>query len=110
MSKIKITVIFGEEAVSKFDKSGKKPSEKWLLFNGGVVDTVTFNTEAEHNAYIQGVNDADGWGDHYFTNIRKVIGCKHCDKWRVFFHRRKKFYCPHCGELVIQNNSNHETK
>jgi len=58
---IKITLIFGEGAVRKYDESKELPSQEWLLDNGGVVDEKAFRTEAEYDAYVAGVNDADGW-------------------------------------------------
>lgn len=61
---IKITMIFGEDAVRKYDESKELPSEEWLLDNGGVVDGKEFKTEAEYNAYIDGLNDGDGWTDY----------------------------------------------
>ena len=61
---IKITMIFGEGAVRKYDESKELPSQEWLLDNGGVVDEKAFRTEAEYNAYVAGVNDADGWTDY----------------------------------------------
>ena len=33
---IKITMIFGEDAVRKYDESKELPSEEWLMDNGGV--------------------------------------------------------------------------
>ena len=62
---IKITTIFGEDAVRKYDESKELPSEQWLLDNGGVVDEKEFKTEAEYNAYIAGLNDGDGWNDYH---------------------------------------------
>lgn len=62
---IKITMIFGENAVKKYDESKELPSEEWLMDNGGVVDEKEFNTEAEYNAYVAGLNDGDGWTDYH---------------------------------------------
>lgn len=62
---IKITTIFGEEAVKKYDESNELPSQDWLMDNGGVVDEKEFETEAEYNAYIAGLNDGDGWTDYH---------------------------------------------
>lgn len=61
---IKITMIFGEDAVRKYDESKELPSPKWLMDNGGVVDEKEFRTEAEYNAYVAGLNDGDGWTDY----------------------------------------------
>lgn len=57
-------MIFGEDAVRKYDESKKLPSEKWLMDNGGVVDEKEFRTEEEYNAYVKGLNDSDGWTDY----------------------------------------------
>ncbi|WP_289764514.1 hypothetical protein [uncultured Duncaniella sp.] len=62
---IKITTIFGEEAVKKYYESNELPSQDWLMDNGGVVDEKEFKTEAEYNAYIAGLNDGDGWTDYH---------------------------------------------
>lgn len=61
---IRITMIFGEDAVKKYDESGELPSEEWLMDNGGVVDEKEFKTLEEYNAYIAGLNDGDGWNDY----------------------------------------------
>lgn len=62
---IKITTIFGEDAVREYEENNELPSEEWLADNGGVVDEKEFETEAEYNAYIAGVNDADGWSEYH---------------------------------------------
>lgn len=48
---IKATVIFGEDAVRRYEDTGKLPSAKWLNNYGGLVDEIKFNTKAEFNAY-----------------------------------------------------------
>lgn len=62
---IKITTIFGEDAVREYEENNELPSEEWLADNGGVVDEKEFETEAEYNAYIAGVNDCNGWNDYH---------------------------------------------
>ena len=69
---IKITMIFGEDAVRKYDESKELPSEEWLLDNGGIVDEKEFKTEAEYNAYIAGLNDGDGWSDYHIIRHEDV--------------------------------------
>ena len=61
---IKITMIFGEDAVRKYDESKELPSEEWLMDNGGVVDEKEFKTLEEYKAYVAGLNDSDGWSDY----------------------------------------------
>lgn len=46
---IKITTIFGEDAVREYEENNELPSEEWLADNGGVVDEKEFETEAEYN-------------------------------------------------------------
>ena len=67
---IKITTIFGEDAVREYEENNELPSEEWLADNGGVVDEKEYETEAEYNAYIAGVNDADGWSDYHIIRHR----------------------------------------
>lgn len=44
---IKITTIFGEDAVREYEENNELPSEEWLADNGGVVDEKEFETEAD---------------------------------------------------------------
>ena len=67
---IKITTIFGEDAVREYEENNELPSEEWLADNGGVVDEKEFETEAEYNSYIADVNDADGWSDYHIIRHR----------------------------------------
>lgn len=60
---IKATVIFGEDAVRRYDDTDKVPSEKWLKSNGGVVDILTFSSKAEYDSYCKALADMDGWND-----------------------------------------------
>lgn len=63
---ITVKAIFGEDAVKEFETTGKIPSDKWLMDNGGVVDERTFRTQEEYKAYMEGVNDTAEWSDSYF--------------------------------------------
>ncbi|GAB6013556.1 hypothetical protein [Viscerimonas tarda] len=60
---VSVTIIFGTEAVREYEDSGEIPSEEWLEANGGVVDEKTFKSQGLMNAYLEGLNDADGWLD-----------------------------------------------
>ena len=60
---IKITMIFGEDAVRKYDESKELPSEEWLMDNG-FQGKEEFKTLEEYNAYVAGLNDGDGWSDY----------------------------------------------
>lgn len=65
---IKITMIFGEDDVRKYEENNELPSEEWLMDNGGVVDEKEFKTEAEYNAYVAELScltlRPDGWLPH----------------------------------------------
>lgn len=80
---IEAQVIFGEDAIARFEETGKVPTDYWLSKHGGVVDTVEFKTMDEYNAYNQALNDVDGWhGSHLLSP--KVIpkDCSYCKEWR----------------------------
>ena len=47
---IKITTIFGEDAVREYEENNELPSEEWLADNGGVVDEKEFKTLEEYKA------------------------------------------------------------
>lgn len=56
-----ITLIYGEEAVCKYDEN-PNISKRRLLELGDIV-TTSFDTQKELEAYLQGVNEAIGWND-----------------------------------------------
>ena len=58
-----ITVLFGSDLIREYSDTGEIPSEGWISNNGGVVETKSFNSKPELDAYIEGLNDADGWLD-----------------------------------------------
>jgi hypothetical protein len=58
-----VTVLFGSDLILEYETTGEIPSEEWLMENGGVVDTKTFKSQELMNAYLEGINDADGWLD-----------------------------------------------
>ena len=65
----------GEGASKKFEVEGKLNLDK---MEDGNVNYYSFKTEAEKEAFMRGVNSADGWlGNSIFTNeevtIRKNI-------------------------------------
>lgn len=61
MKKFNLKVVFGEMACDKFNDNPKTTYEK--LRELGDVKKVSFNSEEERNAYIQGLEDAMGWGN-----------------------------------------------
>jgi hypothetical protein len=58
---VEITVLFGSDVICEYSDTGELPSEEWLNDNGGVIDTKTFESKELMNAYLEGLNDADGW-------------------------------------------------
>jgi hypothetical protein len=100
---IKATVIFGEDAVRRYEETGKLPSAKWLNKNGGVVDKVEFKTKAEFDAYSKALNDVDGWyNSSILLSEETGEDCPHCKEWRSFFSAKKSTtYCPDCGQKIL---------
>lgn len=52
-----VVVIWGETASRKFDNEG----EIDIATEDGAVNHYPFDTEVEKNAFIKGINEADGW-------------------------------------------------
>ena len=100
---ITATVIFGEDAVERYQETGKVPSTRWLNEHGGIVDKVQFETKAEYQAYARALNEVDGW---YSSDITSAQGtqddCPHCKEWRSFFSDKDTpTYCPDCGQRIL---------
>lgn len=96
---VKATIIFGSGAVNEYEETGNIPTNKNI---DGYADTVEFNTQAEMNAYLKGLGDADGWGkvlslDPVFV---QTSDCVHCRHWRDFLKDEEgAVYCPDCGKF-----------
>jgi hypothetical protein len=56
-----VTILFGSEVVCEYSDTGEIPSEDWINEHGGVVDTLTFKSKEYMDAYLEGLNAADGW-------------------------------------------------
>lgn len=54
-----VTVVWGSDAVSQIGEMSLEELREW-----GSVGTTVFATEAEMEAYIQGVEDTSGWLEH----------------------------------------------
>lgn len=61
---MKVTTIFGEAAVERYNETGKIPSAGWLKKHSGEVCVKEFKTEVEFEAYASGVKDCLGWNDY----------------------------------------------
>lgn len=110
---IKATVIFGQDAIDKYDVTGKVPTDKWINRNGGVVHEVKFKTRAEYNAYAQALNDVDGWYESLILPLKvtRNTNCPRCTYWRTFFADRTVLtYCPECGQIIINEHPVSEDK
>ena len=59
MEKYKVTVIFGEYAAKAYCSGGLEEMEE--LYDEGQLTVREFDTKAECDAYIKGIDDADGW-------------------------------------------------
>lgn len=110
---IKATIIFGEDAVCRYDETCEIPSDKWLEQNGGVVDEKTFKTIEEFNAYCEEINDADGWSGSEILDPEiteeSTQDCQYCEQWRSFFaDRESQTYCPDCGLLIVNTKTNQQ--
>jgi hypothetical protein len=58
---LELTVLFGSDVIAEYSNTGELPSEEWLLENGGVIDTKTFRSKEHRDAWLEGLNAADGW-------------------------------------------------
>lgn len=50
---IKTIVIYGEEAVRRYEETAKIPSKQWIRANNGAVLEKEFDTLAEYNAIVK---------------------------------------------------------
>lgn len=100
---IKATVIFGEDAVRRYEETDKLPSAKWLNKNGGVVNEVEFKTKVEFEAYSKALNDTDGWYSSSILSPEETgEDCPFCKQWRAFFSdKQTATYCPDCGQKIL---------
>ncbi len=69
---IEATVIFGTEAAQRYDETKEVPPDEWIEKNGGCVTEKTFATEAEYAAYVEALNESDGWYDSRVINRQTI--------------------------------------
>jgi len=100
---IKATTIFGETAVERYQETGKIPSKRWLNKNGGAISEVEFKTKVEYDAYVQALDDVDGWYSSDITPAQEIQeDCPFCKQWRTFFSDKQTVtYCPDCGQKIL---------
>lgn len=96
---ITATIILGEDAVRRYEETGKLPSQKWLMDNGGVVDKIEFQTKAEYDAYVQALSDSDSWSDYEVIPEPEVprLVCPICGGSNVACDARVN---PNTGEIL----------
>lgn len=70
---IKATIVFGQDAVARYEETSKLPSKKWITENGGEIIKKEFHTRAEYNAYIQALFDFDGWYDYEIIEQNEIL-------------------------------------
>lgn len=69
MKKFWLKVVFGESACRAFLDNPRTSKSK--LKELGYVSKIGFNSEEERNAYIQGLEDAQGWLEVYYEMQKK---------------------------------------
>jgi hypothetical protein len=110
-----ITVLFGSDVIYEYNDTGEIPSKKWLDENGGVIDTITFNSQKELDAYVKGLNDADGWMEclvlsDFMKNLmedeRKLSNKKQLSMNKTVLTDRKLHTCGNCysAAMFIKKN------
>jgi len=67
MKKFKLKAVFGEDASREVIEHPKTTYAK--LRELGDVKKMSFETEAEREAYIQGLEDAQGWMEVYWEKM-----------------------------------------
>ena len=70
--KFDVVVVFGEQAARMYwdNADEENPIPEKELEEFGAVVRRSFETEAELNAYLQGVDDCDGWNDYCVAEER----------------------------------------
>lgn len=78
--RISIVVVFGENAADSYMEEGIKAMRRTIEDDGdGALLRRYFDTDAERQAYIQGISDMEGWqgyaiiDDEDCTRYRKAI-------------------------------------
>ena len=97
---IKATILFGSQAVNEYGETGVIPADG---DSDGYAGTVEFRTQAEMNAYLQGLSDANGWEKVLaFSPVYiRTPDCDKCKCWRDFFTDDDwTAHCPDCGKLL----------
>lgn len=61
MSQFSTTIVFGEQAAKRYADGETRDD---VLNEWGSVQTFSFRTEAEHNAFLKGVEATSGWLDY----------------------------------------------
>lgn len=59
--KFKVFMLFGEEAAGRYEQGEFDELAEVLMYHAGDLVCREFETEAEKNAYLQGIEDCDGW-------------------------------------------------
>lgn len=54
-------VILGAQATRYFDETGKFPTKKKMDDLGGIIFDKYFGSREEYNAYVEALDDSDGW-------------------------------------------------
>jgi len=99
MNKIKVSVLFGEQAVNDYNwKDNDQSTEEWLSENpDAIIEEFEFNTQAEYEAFCRGINSMDG---HYASQILAPV------------YSRGEIICTICGgtNVALEGVVNPNTK
>lgn len=73
--KFDVVVVFGETASKMYweNYNEDEPIKESELEEYGSVVRRSFETEAERNAYLKGLEDSDGWNDYAVAEERFLI-------------------------------------
>jgi len=66
-----LRIVFGSEAARDYFDEGAKAAAEAVENGDGEYKEITFKTQGEKNAYLQGLYDAQGWDG--FTTVTKHV-------------------------------------
>lgn len=79
-----IVMVFGSSATSAYEDEGVKGLKKALATGDGDIVRHQFGSEAERNAYLQGLEDGNGWEE--YTSVEPADLEKHEAVFRKLLH------------------------
>lgn len=97
-------VIHGSAAVKEYERTGKIPTEMWLDENGCSVSEKKFNSMAEYQAYIDALEENDGYDDWRMLtptidNHEQASNSQQTDKGGSLYFQLQKLHKQFVDEL-----------